>query len=99
MYSETMINMLQKVRVELPKQLIHKEKHQSILHAIRGYWCMKTIGWEASSPKETETKQNIARKLGWNKKKSANGKSKLEWLNIWDTLEKNVWVNPRSRNE
>ena len=45
------------------------------------------IEWEASAYKETKNKQKITRKLGWNKKKYVNGKSKLEQLYISYTLE------------
>ena len=43
--------------------------------------------FEASTPKETKIGKKSKQKKGWNKKKSTNGKSKLEWLEISDTLE------------
>ena len=49
------------------------------------------IDWEASAPKEIKTKQKSTRKGRLNKKKSANGKSNLKWLEISDILEW-TWV-------
>ena len=43
MYFETMINMFQKIPVEITKPLGHKGKRRSLLHAIGDDWHMKKL--------------------------------------------------------
>ena len=49
--------MFQKIPVELPKQLINKEKHQSSLHAIGGDWYTNKLNEKLPPLK----KQNISK--------------------------------------
>ena len=50
--------MFQKIPVELPKSLSHKEKLQSLMHYIGGGW-YKTIEWEASTAKKSKLSKKL----------------------------------------
>ena len=77
MYFETMKKLFQKIPVELPKAPSHNEEHQSLLRDIGGGWCMKKLN-QKLTPLNKIKLEKITRKVGWNKNKLANGKSKLE---------------------
>ena len=57
MYFETTKNTFQKTPVELPKPLSHKEKGQSLLHAIGGGWHMNKLNENLPPLKKRKFKQ------------------------------------------
>ena len=70
MYFETMINMFQKIPVEITKPLSHKDKRQSLLYSIGGGWYMnkfnekiKYIKKQKLSKKAQENEDEIKRNL------------------------------------
>ena len=90
--------MFQKILVEIPEPLNLKEKHQSSLHAIGGYWYMNKFNEKLPSlkkrklGKKTQEKDDeIKRNLQMENQNRKNWK-----FQHWNKLE---WVNPRSHNE
>ena len=57
-----MKNMFQKIPVELPKPPIPKEKHQSLLHDIRGCWYMNILSDKLPPLKKTKLSKKAQEK-------------------------------------
>ena len=91
--------MFQKIPVELPKPLSHKEKLQSLLHAVGGGWQMSKLNEKLPPLKKQKLRKKTQEKRDEIKinLKIAN-QNWNDWkIHIhWKKLE---WVNPRSRNE
>ena len=64
--------MLQKTPVELPKPPISRDKHQSLLHAIGGGWCMNKLS-EKIKPLKKSKRTKKAQEKEDEIKKSARG--------------------------
>ena len=87
MYFQKMGCIIHKIPVELPKPLSLNKRRKGLLHAIGGEWWMNKMNENLPPPKKIKLIIKAQEKEGEIKNKSANSKSKLEWLEISDTLE------------